>query len=41
MTDERTGPSAGRVDADEERVTRAWHLLVGLGAALVHRPSTP
>ncbi|GAA3372113.1 hypothetical protein GCM10017744_102280 [Streptomyces antimycoticus] len=41
MTDERTGPSAGRLDADEERVTRAWHLLVGLGAALVHRPFNP
>ncbi|MER0443245.1 hypothetical protein ABR738_01395 [Streptomyces sp. Edi4] len=29
------------VDADEERVTRAQHLLIGLGAALVHRPFDP
>ncbi|MCP3822762.1 hypothetical protein NLX86_33190 [Streptomyces sp. A3M-1-3] len=27
-----------RLDADEERVTRAQRLLIGLGAALVHRP---
>lgn len=26
------------LDADEERVTRAQHLLIGLGAALVHQP---
>ncbi|MEU5108481.1 hypothetical protein AB0H07_40535 [Streptomyces sp. NPDC021354] len=37
MTHSKTGP-VGRVDPDEERVTRAWRLLVGLGAALVHRP---
>lgn len=27
-----------RLDADEERVTRAQRLLIGLGAALVHTP---
>ncbi|MDH6129799.1 hypothetical protein [Kitasatospora sp. GP82] len=27
-----------RLDADEERVTRAQRLLIHLGAALVHRP---
>ena len=27
-----------RLDEDEERVTRAQRLLIGLGAALVHRP---
>lgn len=27
-----------RLDSDEERVARAHHLLIGLGAALVHRP---
>lgn len=27
-----------RIDADEERVTQAQRLLIGLGAALVHRP---
>lgn len=26
------------LDADEERVTRAQHLLIGLGAALVRSP---
>ena len=26
------------LDPDEERVTRAQRLLIGLGAALVHRP---
>lgn len=27
-----------RLDEDEERVTRAQRLLIGLGAALVHTP---
>ncbi|MER7350698.1 hypothetical protein ABT390_35430 [Streptomyces aurantiacus] len=29
------------LDADEERVTRAQHLLIHLGAALVHQPFDP
>ncbi|MFF3113539.1 hypothetical protein ACFVSN_30640 [Kitasatospora sp. NPDC057904] len=32
------GLRAQELDIDEERVTRAHRLLVGLGAALVHRP---
>ncbi|MGW0647295.1 hypothetical protein ACWD4T_00570 [Streptomyces umbrinus] len=31
-------PATSRLDADEERVTRAQRLLIGLGAALVHTP---
>ncbi|MDH6115670.1 hypothetical protein P3T36_007287 [Kitasatospora sp. MAP12-15] len=33
-----TASATARLDADEERVTRAQRLLIGLGAALVHRP---
>lgn len=31
-------PPAQRLDEDEVRVTRAHRLLIGLGAALVHKP---
>ncbi|WP_328335765.1 MULTISPECIES: hypothetical protein [unclassified Streptomyces] len=31
-------PLKKNLDADEERVTRAHRLLIGLGAALVHHP---
>ncbi|MEV4616804.1 hypothetical protein AB0K43_30050 [Kitasatospora sp. NPDC049258] len=33
-----TVTGAVRLDADEERVTRAQRLLIQLGAALVHHP---
>ncbi|MGW4784883.1 hypothetical protein [Streptomyces sp. NPDC004230] len=31
-------PATSRLSEDEERVTRAQRLLIGLGAALVHTP---
>ncbi|MDH6122964.1 hypothetical protein [Kitasatospora sp. GAS204B] len=33
-----TSTATVRLDVDEECVTRAHRLLIGLGAALVHRP---